>query len=364
MRLTSLLLALLLAGGLYWWFALRGPAEDSVTAAVAEAPAEAPAEAAAEPPVEVVVVESHAEPVVNSLTLRGRTLPNRRVEVTAETEGLVVSEPPRKGETVAKGDLLCRIDPGARLAALKEARAKLAEARIEAEAAEQLADRGFGPETTRLARRAALEAAQARVEQIELDIARLEIRAPFAGTLEEDAAETGARLGIGDVCASIVDLSPLKVLGYASELEVDRIAVGQPATARLVNGETADGRISHIAPVADSDTRTFAVEVALPNPEHRLRAGMTAEIRIDLPAVEAHRVPQSALTLDDQGRLGVRVAEDGRARFFPVEIVREGAEAVWLAGLPGTARVMVAGQEFVTDGRAVRAVPLAESALR
>lgn len=360
MRLTSLLFALLLAGGLYWWFALRGPAEDSVTDVVAEAPAEA----AEEPPVEVVVIESHAEPVVNTLTLRGRTLPNRRVEVTAETEGLVVSEPPRKGATVARGDLLCRIDPGARLAALKEARAKLAETRIEAEAAEQLADRGFGPETTRLARRAALEAAQARVEQIELDIARLEIRAPFAGTLEEDAAETGARLGIGDVCARLADLAPLKVVGYVSELDVDRIALGQRVRARLVNGDTAEGRITHVAPVADADTRTYDVEVSLPNPGHRLRAGATAEIRIDLPAVEAHEVPQSALTLDDQGRLGVRVAENGRARFFPVEIVREGPEALWVTGLPETARVMVAGQEFVTDGRAVRAVPLAESALR
>jgi multidrug efflux system membrane fusion protein len=361
MRLTSLLFALLLAGGLYWWFALRAPLQDAVMTAT-EAPP--PAETVRNPPVEVVVLESRAEPVVNTLTLRGRTVPNRRVVVTAETEGLVVSEPRRKGARVAEGDLLCRIDPGARPALLQEARAKLAEARIEAEAAQQLSAKGFAPETTRTARMAALEAAQARVEQMELDIARLAIHAPFAGTLEEDAAELGARLGIGDPCATVVDLASLKVAAYVSELEVDQVAPGRRATARLVNGQTAEGRISYVSPVADPETRTFEVEVTLPNEDGRLRAGMTAEIDIALPALEAHRIPQSALTLDDAGRLGVRTAEDGTARFWPVSLVREAPDAVWVTGLPGTAQVIVAGQEFVTEGRAVVAVPLGESALR
>lgn len=368
MRLTSLLLALLLAGGIYWWFALREPAPQDVTAAAVSQEDMAPAAAAEEPPVEVVVIDSRAEPVVNTLTLRGRTLPNRRVELTAETEGLVTSEPPRKGARVARDDVLCRIDAGARAAALKEARAKLQEAKIEAEAAERLADKGFSPETTRAARRAALEAAQAQVEKIELDIARLEIRAPFAGTLEDDAAELGTRLGVGDICATVVDLSTIKVSGYVSELDVERIEVGQTADVRLVTEDTARGTISYISPVADPETRTFEVEVTLPNSDGRLRAGMTAETAIELPAVEAHRIPQSALTLDDAGRMGVRVAEGegetATARFLPVEIVRESPEAIWVAGLPGSARVIVSGQEFVREGRAIRPVPMNGTALR
>ena len=363
MRLTSLLLALLLAGGLYWWFAVRGPAED-VAATATEAQAEAPAETRKNPPVEVVVMASEARPVVNTLTLRGRTVPNRRVAVTAETEGKVVSEPKRKGTAVAEGDVLCRLDPGARPARLRETEARLAEARIEAEAAERLSEKGFSPETTRVARQAALEAAKARVELIELDIARLAMHAPFAGVLEADAAETGARLGIGETCATLIDLTPAKVSAFVSEREVDRIETGQPATARLVTGETVEGRISHVARSADPETRTFEVEVALPNEDGRIRAGLTAEIEIALPATRAHRIPQSALTLDDAGRMGVRVAADGTARFHPVSIVREQPDAIWVAGLPDTAEVIVSGQEFVRDGRAVTAVPMDESALR
>ena len=366
MRLTSLVLVLLLAGGLFWWFALRGPAGDvALTASDAAARAEAPAEAKEKnPPVEVVVIDSRAAPVTNKLTLRGRTVPNRRVEVTAETEGKVVSEPKRKGSTVAEGEVLCRLDPGIRQAQLKEAEAQLAQARIEAEAAERLSEKGFSPETTRVAREATLEAAKAQVERIELDIARLELHAPFAGVLETDAAETGARLGVGGTCATLIDLTPVKVSAFVSEREVGRIEVGQPATARLVTGETVDGEISHVARSADEDTRTFEVEVALPNDEGHIRAGMTAEIEVALPPTEAHAIPQSALTLDDEGRMGVRVAEAGTARFYPVEIVREQPDGIWVTGLPRQARVIVSGQEFVRDGRAVRAVPLDASALR
>ncbi|HUF88065.1 MAG TPA: efflux RND transporter periplasmic adaptor subunit [Thermohalobaculum sp.] len=368
MRLTSLILALLLVGGLYWWFALRGPVgpvggvPGNTSATAAEAASQTAAER--DRPVEVVVITSRAAPVADTLTLRGRTLPNRRVAVTAETEGLVISEPPRRGARVEAGDVLCQLDPGARPSALHEAEAGLAGARIEAEAAERLSERGFTPETTLAARRAALQGAEARVEQIELDIARLEMHAPFAGTLEEDAAETGSRLGIGEVCARLVDLDRLKVAGFVSELAVERIALGQQAAVRLVTGGGAEGQITYIAPVADPDTRTFEVEVTLANPEGRIRAGMTASIEIALPAVEAHRLPQSALTLDDEGRMGVRVAEDGRARFYPVEIMREAAAAIWVTGLPGEAEVIVAGQEFVRAGRAVAPVPLEASALR
>lgn len=362
MRLTSLFLALLLIGGLTWWFALRGPEVE--TPADQAADATPPAQAAGEPPVEVVVIDSRAAPVADILTLRGRTEPRRRVVVTAETEGRVISPPPRKGERVAEGEVLCRLDPGARPSRLAEAEARLAEAEIEASAASQLAERGFSPRTVEAAREAGLQAARAQVELIELEIDRLAIRAPFDGVLEEDATETGARLGIGDVCARIADLSSLEVTGFVSELEVDRLALGQETEVHLVNGLEAKGRISYIAPLADLETRTYEVEVTVPNADGRLRAGMTAETAVALPPAEAHRLPQSALTLDDEGRMGVRTVEDGTARFHPVRILRETPEAIWVTGLPEAAQVIVQGQEFVRVGRAVVAVPLAESALR
>ncbi|MHA1530099.1 MAG: efflux RND transporter periplasmic adaptor subunit [Alphaproteobacteria bacterium] len=351
MRLTSLALALLFAGALYYWFALRGPAEDATVAVVTAATTGAGVEQ--NQPVPVMVLESQARPTVNVLTVRGRTVAIRNVSVPAETAGLVISQPLRKGATVAEGDVLCRLDPGARAAQLLEAEAGLAEARIEAEAATTLSQKGFVAETTRTARQAQLEAAQAQVDLVKLDIARLVIHAPFDGLLETDTAEIGSRLGLGDTCATVIDLGSVKVSGYVSEQEVDQIVPGQTATARLINGRTIPGKISFISRVSDPETRTYLVEVTLPNQDGRIRDGMTAELRIDLPEQVAHLIPQTALTLDDAGRLGVRLAVEGKARFVEIQIIRDEIDGVWVTGLPDRASVIVVGQEFVRDGRSI-----------
>jgi multidrug efflux system membrane fusion protein len=369
MRITSVILALAVAAALAYWFGLRhegglealmagGERGGAAETAAPAPPAVAEAGARAEGPVPVMVMESRAEDTVRRLTLRGHTEANRLVEVTAETEGRVISEPLRRGARVAKGDLLCRLDPGNRPARLAEAEARLARARADAEAAERLAGQGFTAETTRKARQYDFEAARAALDAIRLDIERLEIRAPFAGVLESDTAEIGSRLGLGAPCATVVDLSRVKAVAAVSETAVEALSPGRPARVRLVTGLERTGEIAFIGRVADPDTRTYEIEVALDNADGRLRAGMTAEIAIELPPERGHRLPQSALTLDDEGRLGVRLAAQGRARFAPVEILRDSRHGVWVAGLPETARVIVVGQEFVRDGRAIEARPV------
>ncbi len=354
MRLTSLALALLSASALYYWFAVRGPDEGAmVQPALTTATNGAVANQNQPVPVPVMVIESQARPTVNRLVLRGRTVAVRNVSVPAETAGLVRSQPLRKGATVAKSDVLCRIDPGARAAQLLEAEARLAEALIEVEAATTLSQKGFTAETTLTARQAQFKAAQAKVDLVNLDIARLVIRAPFDGVLETDTAEIGSRLDLGDTCATVIDLSSVKVSGYVSEQEVDQILPGQTATARLINGRIIPGKITFISRVSDPETRTYLVEVILPNDDGRIRDGMTAELSIDLPAEVAHRIPQTALTLNDSGRLGVRLAVAGKARFVEVQIIADETDGIWVTGLPQTASVIVIGQEFVRDGRAV-----------
>ena len=104
----------------------------------------------------------------------------------------------------------------------------------------------------------------------------------------------------------------------------------------------------------DETTRTFRLEVEVPNPDLTIRDGQTADILVEADGQEAHLLPQSSLTLDDDGRLGVRTVADGdRARFVPVTIVRDTAEGVWVTGLAPEASVIVVGQEYVVDGSPV-----------
>lgn len=330
----------------------------------AGAPAPADSAAASPPsapdgngPVAVIAVKSQARPVDRAVLLRGQTEASRKVEIRAETSGRVVSAPARRGERIEAGQTLCTIDPGTRPANLAEAEARRSEAWINANAATRLQQGGYGSDTRAAAATAALQAAEAEVEAARTELARTRIAAPFAGLLETDTAETGSLLTTGGLCATLIQLDPIRLVGYVPETEIDRIALGAEAQARLATGARLAGRVGFLSRAADPATRTFRVEVEVGAGQTDgggVRDGQTAEIVISAPGGLAHLLPASALTLDDDGRLGVRLVDAaGRAAFAPVDLLRDTTEGVWLAGLPDTADVILVGQEYVTDGVAV-----------
>jgi membrane fusion protein, multidrug efflux system len=105
--------------------------------------------------------------------------------------------------------------------------------------------------------------------------------------------------------------------------------------------------------------------VAVPNPDGRIPAGMTAEISIQTQEVETVALPRSVITLNGDGELGVRAVDDAdQVHFFPIDIVDDSPEALYLAGIPQDMRIIVAGQDLVGDGEKVKAVPADESAFR
>ncbi len=347
--------------------------------------------------VHVVVLRSVAKDVDDAVMVRGQSEAARTVTVSAETSGVIINEPIRKGAFVEAGQMLCQLDPGFRAASLAEAQARLAEARarvpqaqavvaeaqarleeamINQTAAQRLGEGGFAS-TTRMANadaalrsaeasvtaaetglestRAGIEAAEAVAAQVQLDIDNLTIEAPFGGLLETDTTELGTQLQVGDACATIVQLNPIKLVGFLPEAQVDDVEVGARAAARLASGVDVAGQVTFLSRAADELTRTFRVEVTVPNPDLTIRDGQTAEILIETAPITAHLIPASALTLNDSGVLGVRVVNDGVADFMGVTLIRDTVDGVLLTGLPDSVDIITVGQEYVTDGVAVRA---------
>jgi len=248
---------------------------------------------------------------------------------------------------------LCELAPGTRGVELVEAEARLAEAKANNNAAENLAEKGFTSETAAIASKAQFEGAMAMVERAQKELDRLTITAPFAGLLESDTAELGAFLQAGAPCATVIDLDPIKLVGFVPERDIRRLSLGARAGGKLVSGQVVEGLVTFISRSADDLTRTFRVEVTVDNPDLAISDGTTVEIGIALSGSKAHFLPQSALTLDDNGQLGIRVAEDGVARFKPIEIIRDTSDGIWVQGLPEEIDVIVVGQEYVVDGRAI-----------
>ncbi|NSY36792.1 efflux RND transporter periplasmic adaptor subunit [Leisingera sp. ANG59] len=311
---------------------------------------------AGESRVGVVALQSKARTIGNAVILRGQTQAIRQVEVRAETTSTVISEPLRKGAHVKKGDLLCELDPGTRPASLLQAQAQLKEARINLTAAAKLSEGGYASET-RLASAEALErSAQAAVAAAEREIGHLTITAPFDGLLESDTAELGSLLQPGSLCGTVIQLDTIKLVGYVPEAEVNKVELGAIAGAELSTGQQVQGEVTFLSRSADPTTRTFEVEITVPNPDLSIRDGQTADIAISSAGALAHKLPQSALTLNNEGQLGVRVVgSDSTVVFYPVQLLRDDVDGVWLGGLPENADVIVVGQDFVTEGVAVAA---------
>ncbi len=307
---------------------------------------------AAPTPVRGRVIYAEAYPA--RVKVRGNTESKRTVDVRAETGGRVVARPVERGDRVASGDLLCRIAIEDRQARLAEARAATNQALMEHRGSLRLKDQGFQSETAIAQAKARLASAQARLKEAMLDIERTEVRAPFAGVVEETALEVGDFAQAGTPCASIVDLDPMLLVGRVSEADVYRIGAGAVADGHLATGETVQGRISFVGQQAAADTRTYRVEVTVANADHRLRSGITAEIDIVVDEVLAHKISPAVLALDDAGRIGARtVGSDQRVHFHLVQIVADEADGVWVTGLPNPATLITVGHQLVVAGERV-----------
>jgi len=141
-----------------------------------------------------------------------------------------------------------------------------------------------------------------------------------------------------------------------SEHEVGQIVIGSPASAKLVTGETVQGKVRFVADRADATTRTFRVEIELPNPDNRLRDGVSADIHIPVRRVSAVKISPGIMVLDDAGVVGVRVVENSIVRFLPIQIISDAPDGMWIAGVPDHTAVITVGQQFVTDGEHVKTV--------
>lgn len=314
-----------------------------------------PREEAEVPPPEVAASDSRAERIRPESTLFGDVLPNQRSMLRPRTGG-IVEEIASEGDRVQAGDPVGRLSADDREAALARARAELAAAERDYEAAERLRDRGVTSDAEARNRFAALESARADLRAAEIELQNTNLTAPITGVVSEVPVEIGSFVQPGGEVLEIVNNDPLKVEIQVRQSEITAVSLDQTAEVEFQGDRVAEGRVSFIAPVADSETRTFRVELKVENPDGQTPAGLAAKVRLPLQEEIAHRISPALIRLDDAGRIGVFIiaASGDSLRFMPVEVVQAQAEAIWVSGLPERARIVTISQGALSDGQRVR----------
>jgi len=299
-----------------------------------------------------------SEQVQRTIVVNGKTAPARVVELSAETDGRVEFLGVERGANVNSGDVIVRLDQRDRQARLAQAQATVKQREVEYEGRLKLKSSSYVSEAQLQEAVAMLEAAKAEQIRAELDLEYMNIRAPFGGALQSRVVEVGDFVKAGDPVAAFVDNRKIIVSANVSEFDAHYINVGDTAEARLATGETVQGRIRYVAPVADEATRTFGVELEADNSDGALRIGGTAELRIPAEQVLAHRISPSLLTLDDAGNVGVKIVnDDGLVEFVKADVALSTSDGIWLTGLPQDATIITVGQGYVANGTLVDAVP-------
>lgn len=301
----------------------------------------------------VVVANLDARLHANSIVLQARTEADKVVTVAAETNGTISELPVEKGAFVQKDQVICAIDVGARKAQLDQARANRDARKIEYNAAKKLQAKGHMSKSQLAGSRAVYDAAIANVTAALVEYQRTKIKAPFDGILDKQPVKIGKFVGIGQACGTVIDKDPLLVVAHIAENQVGKVSLGARGTATLATGETVKGFVRYIAETPNAATRTFRIELEVPNKDLLLRDGISAEVRLQAGDVMATRIPQSVLTLGDTGKLGVRVVVDGKVVFRPVSVVSDDRDGALVVGLAANEQVIISGGEFTRDGREV-----------
>ena len=321
----------------------------------AEATDAAPAPATdAKPLRTVAVVTPWFADHAREIRISGVTDADKRAVLAARTDGIISSLPVRQGDTISAGAAVLDIEGPEIVAAVAMAEAALTQRQQEVDVAEKLFKSGNTAELQLIGQRAALAAAQAQLSQAKARADQLTVRAPFAGVLDTVDVELGEWVQTGTPVATLLSLDPIVIRAEISEMDVGNVKLGDTAALRLVDGTEMKGTVRHLWREASAATRTYPVEITLPNPDHRIPVGMTTEVRLYTAPVKAVTVPRSIITLSDDGELGLRVIDkDDVAHFASVEMIDDTPKGLVLAGIPDGVRIVVSGQDLVSEGEKV-----------
>ncbi len=295
-------------------------------------------------------------PYERHIRLSGQTEADKHVTLVARTAGAITKLAVAEGDNLASGALVIALDGPDKRAAVFSAKSQFDTAVHQAEMNQQLFARGSLPELQRQTSVSAREAARSALEAAQAEVDRLEVHAPFAGIVDKVSVEEGAWVQPGTEVATLLSLDPIVVVAEINERDLQAVTKGSKASVVFGSGTTADGVVRYVGHQASGVTRTFPIEVAIPNPDAIYSVGMSAEVDLAAKTAPAVVLPRSVVTLDANGKLGVRVLNaDDTVGFLKVEIVDDTPDGMVLSGIPDRTRIIVSGQNMVTDGQKVAA---------
>lgn len=337
-----------LVAGMAVWFVSGKPKHD---------PVEAAPQVTVAPTPQVSVIQSHAVPHPIYYTFNGKTEAARKVVLKSRINSVVTRLVAKEGDPVKAGQSILKLATDDRVQQLTKAKAYVDQRELEYNAAVKLAAKKYLSTNALADKKTQYEQAKVELQDKTLALSNTTIKAPFNGVLNDYVVHEGDTVHAGDNLATIVEMDPLYIKVYINESYYPHIQLHQSADVMIQGMEALEGHVEYIASVADEQTHTFECHILIQNPDHKIPSGMGATIKIlGHQEKPMHKLPPVAISLDPDGRMGVKTVDNNVVTFFPIQILESNEAEIWATGLPETSTIIVTGHDFVSPGATVTAV--------
>ncbi len=297
-----------------------------------------------------------ARPFEETLEITGRLLPWKDVVISSEIGGLVREIGFEKGDWIEQGSLLARIGDDLMESQLAQARADLMAAEANFVKTSKLFERQAIPQQDLVKATSQRDRAAAVVRERELRLERAILRAPISGRATERLIEKGEVVAPGTQITTLQQVTRLKVQAAVPDTEVSWLKTGRDASVQVdaYPNRSFSAKLYYLAPAADTLTRSFTIELSLPNPEGALMPGMLGRVRLVRRRVDhAVVVPIDAMIARESGK-SVFIVEDCRAREIALDSASYEGDMALAEGILSVGQALVVdGQRDLVDGQDV-----------
>jgi membrane fusion protein (multidrug efflux system) len=301
-------------------------------------------------------------PITRSIVLPAQVIPLQQATLYAKVSGYLKTINVDKGDKVAAGAVLARIEIPELAAARARQEAELRAASSDYErlqkALAQTPDLVV-PDTVDQAR-GRFEVARASLVESETLLGYATIAAPFAGVITQRYVDPGALIQAGNTNSAIVslmDFSTVRLQVAVPEIEAARVTVGQPVRVTTDNlpGKQFDGQVTRFTYALDPANRTMLVEAILKNPDLSLRPSMLVTVKLGIEHKEqAALMPTESLVTERTNNFAYTV-EGNKAVKHAIKVgFNDGKNVEVVDGLKDQDAIILAGKLKLTDGQPVQ----------
>tara|TARA_B100000949_G_scaffold235626_1_gene260895 strand:+ start:6865 stop:8052 length:1188 start_codon:yes stop_codon:yes gene_type:complete len=311
----------------------------------------------------VSTITVQAEEFQHYLELQGDVMTDQNVLVYPEMAGTLYRVYVEEGQRVSKGQLLGSIDDGGLSSQLAQLKTQAELSKTTFERQKRLWEQNIGSEIQYLQAKTQYEAQQNAVKQLESQVGKSSIRAPFSGIVDDVIKDQGTVVspGPGSEVFRIVNLSDMYIDVEVPESHLPNVTPGKTAEVYFpVLGEAITTKVRQTGNFINPSNRSFVAEIPVPNKDGHIKPNLTAQVKInDYTNGNAILIPQSVVSENAEGEQYVyTIAEKDGEMVAKKSIIKpgktQGDYLEVLEGLSAGSQVIVDGARSVRDGQNVQ----------